>query len=244
MHPGEHRRAHMQDPSTSTPRVRPEDVDWSLKRLRPPTRTDIKLAHRLGLDPNRLLERFDTDYERAFVEDAALIQQLAGDDLETGTALWDYVNDYAVARRREWFIEPRLAVGALLNPSMTVEDGDALDRALTSSMTVNMIVVYTPPPRRSPGRCRVSAPRSRRPRIRRQRRHVARSSSSADSGSDGDPEHVRRFCQDAGLSVSQVRWCRDCGVVAYAVDDHQRQGLDEVGFRELCPGCRFAEVVA
>lgn len=51
------------------------------------------------------------------------------------------------------------------------------------------------------------------------------------------PQHVRQFAERAGLRVDQLRWCRLCGVVAYAVDDWQRQQLDRDGFTDVCPGC-------
>jgi hypothetical protein len=62
-----------------------------------------------------------------------------------------------------------------------------------------------------------------RPREHRERRHVARSTSSADSGDDDLP---------------QIRWCDRCGIVAFAIDGFQRAQLDALGFTDLCPDCR------
>ena len=53
------------------------------------------------------------------------------------------------------------------------------------------------------------------------------------------PDYVRRFADRVGLTVEQVRWCKPCGVVAYAADAFQRDQLDRLGFRDgLCPECR------
>ena len=85
---------------------------------------------------------------------------------------------------------------------------------------------------------------SRRPRQRRQRRHVARATSSADppgsAEADGEPPPpaVLRALKLLGLAPAQIRWCRTCGVFAYAIDQFQIDQLDRLGFRDgLCPAC-------
>lgn len=53
------------------------------------------------------------------------------------------------------------------------------------------------------------------------------------------PEHVERYRRDAGISsLDRIRWCDWCGVVAPAIDHHQRSMLDAVGFDTLCPECK------
>ncbi len=52
------------------------------------------------------------------------------------------------------------------------------------------------------------------------------------------PAAVVRYCAALGLAVHEVRWCEWCGVVAPAIDHHQRSMLDAVGFDTLCPECK------
>ena len=48
---------------------------------------------------------------------------------------------------------------------------------------------------------------------------------------------VRRFARAAGVDPAQVRECELCGVIGFAVDDYERDLLDRLGFRDLCPDC-------
>ena len=92
-------------------------------------------------------------------------------------------------------------------------------------------------------RARVGKARSRQ---RRARRHVARATSSSDSGNDGSsegdgdppPPALLHALQLLGLGLKQVRWCRACGIFAFAIDDFEGDQLDRHGFHDgLCPAC-------
>jgi hypothetical protein len=52
------------------------------------------------------------------------------------------------------------------------------------------------------------------------------------------PLVVIRYARSFGLQLDQVRWCESCYVCAPAVDGYQRRKLDELGFRDVCPGCQ------
>ena len=54
------------------------------------------------------------------------------------------------------------------------------------------------------------------------------------------PAHVVRFAERAGLDpLDQVRFCALCGIVAFAIDDFERDQLDRLGFySDVCPDCR------
>lgn len=57
------------------------------------------------------------------------------------------------------------------------------------------------------------------------------------------PAAAARYCKRAGLRPDQVRWCEWCGIIAPAIDHHQRSMLDAVGFTfGLCPDCKFPSV--
>lgn len=64
-----------------------------------------------------------------------------------------------------------------------------------------------------------------------------RTITGAASAASGPPEHVRRFAEVTGLDVTRLRWCRLCGLIAFAVDDWQRARLDRDGFTDVCPDC-------
>lgn len=95
-----------------------------------------------------------------------------------------------------------------------------------------------------------------RPRARRSHAQARSSSRGGDSGDDGpgEPEPpgeaadsplarvwraLRRGLTGRRRRTDQIRWCDRCGIVAFALDDHQRSALDALGFRDgRCPDCR------
>jgi hypothetical protein len=48
-----------------------------------------------------------------------------------------------------------------------------------------------------------------------------------------------RYAAGFNLTLDKLRWCMACGIVAPAIDAHQRRRLDELGFTDLCPDCRL-----
>lgn len=180
---------------TPSPRVNPEDVGWALARLRPPTRHDLRLAHRVGVDPNTLLEAFNERYLAACVADHAAIDGLAGscEDPDYDAQLWWALHDHITAivdeHRQEWFEEPQLAVAEILQPTITDSEHEQLATMLRSSMTVGWSVTVNhsrgAAQTVSVGRVRAT-PRAARPRVRRT--SASSTTSGADPcGSDSEP---------------------------------------------------------
>ena len=56
------------------------------------------------------------------------------------------------------------------------------------------------------------------------------------------PGWVLLFSRRAGIPPDKLRWCDWCHVIAYAIDDHQRDQLDAVGFTgRICPDCAYPD---
>jgi len=179
---------------TPSLRVNSEDVGWALARLRPPTRHDLQLAHRVGVDPNTLIEAFNERYVAACVADCAAIDGLAGScadpdyDAQLGWALHDHMQAIVDEHRQEWWEDPQLAVAEILNPAITANDREQLATMLRSSRFVGHLVAFdrrrrAARPVASAGRAR---PRGSRSTVRR-RASASSSTSSSDPGGDPDP---------------------------------------------------------
>lgn len=173
-----------------TPRVDPEAIDWAMGRLRPPTASQLRLAHSVGLDPNLLLEQLNEAYDAACSADSALIDELTGDDQSCGPlygALWDQVNEIAEDHHDEWWIAPLQEVARILGA--TSQDIENMTRGVRASGRVGYIVRSSVIARR-PGQHRSRpAPRAREHRPGGARRAA---SSSTSSGCDpGDPDAAK-----------------------------------------------------
>src|SRR4051812_32289436 len=98
--------------------------EWALAALRSPTEAQLRLAHRVGTDPNTLLERFNDQYGQALRADVAKIEALVGNDPESGPyrALMEELNAIAEEHFDDWWIAPRQAVARILHPDVSEED--------------------------------------------------------------------------------------------------------------------------
>jgi len=177
------------DADTPALRVDPEAVTWALARLRPPSKHDLRLAHRVGINPNDLIEAFTKQYLAAIAEDRATIAAIVGEH-DAGPhycELWDHLNAIAEDRRQEWWEDPQLAVAEILNPAITADERGQLATMLRSTMVVGHVVTFDR--RRRAARSVASAGRARPRRLRstvRRRTSASSSSSSQDPGSDSD----------------------------------------------------------
>jgi hypothetical protein len=174
----------------------------------------------------------------------------------------------------EWSVEEiraAIATGRTKDPGdedsrlavWNAEQDEAADRFVDSAQRAGFTVVaagrhmqdavrrHRATRRRETMKARVSSstplyivPRAPRSRERRER-HVARRTSSSDSGDhesegDGDPPPpvLSQALRGLGLALRRVRWCRRCHCFAYAIDRYQCDQLDALGFRGgLCPSC-------
>ncbi len=208
----------MQDPPPAQA-VDPTEIDWAVLRLKPPSEHELKLAHRVGLDPNILVKRFRKQYSAAIAADSAKINAIVGDDDSCGPvyqALWDYLNEFCTARHHEWWAEPLQNLAKVLNPAASIRDLDGIERTIHSTGRVGHTLTWTP--------ARTACSRTATSWPRRQREHRPAStrrtsSSSTSSGSDpGDPEGPRegaRLCAFR-LDLISIDWPEALIDAAYA----------------------------
>jgi hypothetical protein len=99
-------------------------------------------------------------------------------------------------------------------------------------------------PSHKTSRCRPLAVRRKtqgeRPRVRRARRRLEGPAppDSGDSAREGVPlpKWVVELADSLGVAPLKLRWCRRCRTVAFAIDGHQQNALDEAGWvGDLCP---------
>ncbi|MEJ7894674.1 MAG: hypothetical protein WKF94_18735 [Solirubrobacteraceae bacterium] len=171
----------MHDQHASThDRVAPEDIDWELLRLRPPTRQQLALAQRVGRNPDDLFEAFMAAYSAACAADTATADRLAGAyddpgcDLVRRRALGDCLKAIDAELRDEWFVQ------------LSAADNAAVSAMLPSSpASLYVSLRVDTPPRRGCSARPVTRTRSVA-RPREHRRSATRSSAkSGDSGDDG-----------------------------------------------------------
>lgn len=170
--------------SQQTDLVDPATIEWALLRLRPPTERDLRLAHRVGMDPNRLLGQFLEQYRAAIAEDSATIDRLTNNDRECGPlhcALWDHVSAFTEERYNDWWIAPVQAVARILGA--TSEDVDHIASMIRSSRRVGHSLKFTST--RATRGC--AAQVAKHNRAREHRRGATRRASSASSTSSADP---------------------------------------------------------
>lgn len=173
-------------PVTASPEADVITPTWELERLQPPTETQLRLAHRVGVDPNVLLVRFTERYQAAVAKDYATINAIVGDEHAVTpqyTEMSDHLNQIAEDRREEWWVAPVEAVARLLAPGA---DTRPVAEAARRSMFVGLTVRVNRPtaPRQV---ARADCPRSEhRPATRRT--SSSSRSSSADPGDDGPGE--------------------------------------------------------
>lgn len=175
---------HQPDPTTPT-----SPPHWALTGLRPPTRRQLTMAHRAGIDPNRLLRRLHDDYRTAVSYDANAIDALAGDDDGRRDELWDECNAIALERHDELWVAPLLHAAQILNPGATHADLRATAGSVGGPRGVGHGVRRVRQRQAQPRACRVVKAATATPRPRARRTAASSSTSGSDpGGSDGPGE--------------------------------------------------------
>lgn len=222
----------------------PGTTRWALAALTAPTVAQLRLAHKAGVDPNKLLERFNGQYSDALRADVAKIEALVGDDpmSEPYRALMDELNKIAEDRFHDWWIAPRQAVARILNPDATDSDLQRLGQMVYRRPSC--VVTYSPARKDRPtGVDRRRALRGA-PRARARRPSARRSSgvrSGADPGSASDGEHapaVLRVRRPSGrTAVFEADGLEVDGPLVWATGRWRRRvGLNYSETRYSAPG--------
>lgn len=173
-------------PVTASPEAGVITPTWELERLQPPTETQLRLAHRVGVDPNALLVRFTERYQAAVAKDYATINAIVGDEhvvTPQYREMSDHLNQIAEDRREEWWVAPVEAVARLLAPGAdTRQVADAARRSMFVGLTVR---VNRPTAARQVARA--DCPRSEHRPATRRTSSSSRTSSADPGGADSDP---------------------------------------------------------